>query len=219
MDFRLDQLERLSKLRDAGALSHVEFENEKRRLFSDSAQLSKSRFQGFRTVALIAFALSAVSLGIIALTNSQFFDFGISVSPSSGQQKRPAQPVLSAPAPQASVPSAMPTKTPDPVPNPWLGVFEGKFEGGADGSLRIQESKNGRLAISIGIGSPRCAGGIDGSVPMTSSRTLVLKKPKDDSGNACRVTLIRRGKVISIEEDGCISYHGFECSLTGVVER
>lgn len=100
----------------------------------------------------------------------------------------------------------------------WLGRYTGIFEGNADGDLTVSPSSGGRLKVSIGLGAESCAGGIDGS-GIVSDGQLVLRKPKDDSGNQCRVTFHRRGDRIDVSEDGCSYYHGAFCSFNGSVRR
>lgn len=105
---------------------------------------------------------------------------------------------------------------PDPsVGSVWAGHYKGEFEGGADGDLRLVEQTGDELAISIEISGPTCVGSFEGFVTATSPQNLIIANAPDPSGNACTISLFRRGNRIDVTEESCTYYHGAACSFSG----
>lgn len=103
--------------------------------------------------------------------------------------------------------------------SPWVGRYVGRFEGGADGDLSISASSAGRISVSLSIGAVSgCTGDISGTAT-PNGQSLTLIKPRDDSGNQCRLTFFRRGDRVDISEEGCGYFHGFECTFNGQARR
>jgi hypothetical protein len=107
--------------------------------------------------------------------------------------------------------------TPRIVPSSWEGQYNGAFEG-APGSITIHD-RDDQLTVAIAIGSRRCVGGIEFTAARPVGNTLMKRFPIDDSGNQCTLTLTREGRGISVNEEGCSNYHGFECSFNGAVTK
>jgi len=100
----------------------------------------------------------------------------------------------------------------------WPGRYTGTFEGGADGDVAIAASSPGKLRVSISVGSAGCAGEVSGLAAINASQ-VILRKPSDESGNQCNVTLFRRGDRVDVSESACTYFHGAACSFNGVVRR
>lgn len=132
-------------------------------------------------------------------------------------------PASAGPEPSGSnaVPSpSSPSTEPASVSSPWIGHYVGTFEGGADGDLIIAAASAGRISVSLSIGAASgCTGDISGAAGVPDGQSLTLIKPRDDSGNQCRVTFYRRGDRMDVSEDGCGYFHGFQCSFTGQARR
>lgn len=125
------------------------------------------------------------------------------------------QTAAAAPATIAATEAAAPV----PSANPWVGTYKGKFEGEARGTLKISEGRRGRLKFSLGLGAEECAGGLEANLAVLSETEGVVALPEDDSGNACRISLVRHGGTIDLTEEGCGYHHGFACSFSGTVKR
>lgn len=214
MDARLENLERLGRLRDTGVLSADEFEHEKSRLISEAT--SSPANSTIKTVLVLATLAVVVAVGtgfafsVVPEPEKKSIKHKMAAASESAQSAAPAQ--------QTATTAIVERVTPQPV-NPWIGKYKGAFEGGAKGSASISSRPGNKLAISIGIGSEDCSGGIDGTVSAPTAATAVIRKPKDDSGHACRLTLGRRGDRLTVTEDGCSYYHGFSCSFNGILTK
>jgi hypothetical protein len=96
----------------------------------------------------------------------------------------------------------------------WAGKYDGDFEGNATGSVDIKD-RGKRLRVSIGVGSPRCTGGIEFTANQPSDSLLVHTMPDDGTYGRCTIRLTRDGQNLNVSEDNCLYYHGAECSFNG----
>lgn len=128
-------------------------------------------------------------------------------------------------SPQPSGSNTSPSSSPSPTEtasdnSPWVGRYVGSFEGGAAGDLSISAASAGRISVSLSMGAASgCTGDISGTAAAPHGQSLTIIKPRDDSGNQCRLTFFRRGDRMDISEDGCGYFHGFECSFSGQARR
>lgn len=105
-----------------------------------------------------------------------------------------------------------------PAAASWQGEYKGTFEGEANGVVGIKETGS-TLAVSIGIGAPSCAGGIEFKAPKPSGSTLVHRMPEDEGGNQCSIKITRDGRRLTVAEDECFYHHGAQCSFNGEASR
>jgi hypothetical protein len=218
MTSNIDALERLAKLRESGALSIAEFEQEKRKLLTAG---SEETARSGRTLLIVGFIVVALAFLSYAFGNkkesSQEPERTPTVVPSTVSMQ--ALPTFPATPTASSAPVNAPPTSPVPEMNPWAGTYKGIFEGDARGNLEISEGAKGRLKFALGIGSGGCAGGLEANMAVLSDTEGVVALPEDDSGNSCRISMVRRGTTITLTEEGCGYYHGFECSFSGTVKR
>jgi hypothetical protein len=208
MSSNIEKLERLARLRDSGALTITEFELEKRKLLAPSS-LASERSRVLPAVAAIA-ALLAGGAGVwYAIGQADH------VPP---QATRTTPPVVT-PKPIAAGPKVEPAPPPPPA-NPWVGKYKGTFEGDVAGSLTIREARNGRLRYSLAVGGPRCTGGLDGTFSQPENQTATVTAIDGEIGAACTLKLALSGRSIAVtEQEGCMDFHGFECSFSGTASR
>jgi hypothetical protein len=76
--------------------------------------------------------------------------------------------------------------------------------------LKIGPPQAGMSRVTIDVGSSGCGGGISG---MASVQGDTLLLTKDDSGNACRLTIHRTASGATIKEDSCMGAHGASCDF------
>lgn len=214
----LESLERLAKLRESGALSVTEFELEKKKLLGPEPQ---KRTTGWVVPLVSGFAILAVGAIGWAIGGRE------ATGPPSRHTARPNSPAVLPKAPATSPTStaspqsaaSAPPSQASPMLSPWAGTYKGKFEGDARGVLKISEGAEGRLKFSLGIAAEGCAGGLEATLAVLSGTEGVVALSEDDSGNACRISMVRRGSTIRLTEEGCGYHHGFECSFSGMVKR
>ena len=134
---------------------------------------------------------------------------------SSGKgSRKPIEPENKFASPQSSPPlPAVPIEV-----NSWVGEYDGSFEGDAEGDLSVSALGDGRVSIALSVASSDCTGDIFGTGKIAADRLLIIK-PRDESGNQCRLSLARRGKAIEINEEHCLYFHGFHCSFNGRIEK
>lgn len=76
--------------------------------------------------------------------------------------------------------------------------------------LKIGPPQAGMSRVTIDVGSPGCGGGVSGMAAVQGD-TLLLTK--DDSGNACRLTIHRTASTATVKEDSCMGAHGASCDF------
>ncbi len=113
------------------------------------------------------------------------------------------------------VTNAQQAKAPDA---PGTATYRGNLGKSAMGGniveeLKIGPSQAGMSRITIDVGSPGCGGGVSG---MASVQGDTLLLTKDDSGNACRLTIHRTASGATIKEDNCMIDHGASCDFNSV---
>lgn len=222
-DERLDGLERLAKMRDSGALSAPEFENEKRRILreDDAAVIRARGRRHFLLVpGLLVLALAVTAALWFIPRSGNAAPEAPATAPSQQANVSPvAAPVESPPAPAPAAAPARKEAAPPPAAESWVGVYEGSFEGDASGTVTIADRGNERVSVAIGIGAPGCAGSIEFTAGAPRSNILSHRFPRDDSGNQCRLTLRKRGNSLTVDEESCLYHHGFACSFQGQARR
>lgn len=215
MASNIDALERLAKLRESGALSMAEFEQEKRKLLAARNEETARSGKALLIAAIILAVLGGLSYAFWSRKGPpRELKRPTHATP---EQSLVASSII-APPPVATSETVSPV-LPAPKANPWAGTYKGVFEGDARGSLKISEGAKGRLKFALSIGAAGCAGGLEADMAVLSDTEGVIALPEDDSGNSCRVSMVRRGKTIALTEEGCGYYHGFECSFSGTVKR
>ncbi len=105
----------------------------------------------------------------------------------------------------------------------WVGKYEGTFDG-ANGILEIKKAPDQQLAVSIGMGGERCAGGIDAVVDQPGDDVVTVAKVPYEDGDyqesACQLRLQRKGADIVVnEEQVCMNHHGMGCGFDGSARR
>lgn len=98
----------------------------------------------------------------------------------------------------------------------WTGNWNARFDG-AKGAIDMTRSGD-KIAISMGMGSETCMGSIEG-LATPKGNSMIMRMPKDDSGDSCRITFNRQGNKMTVKEQGCIYYHGMSCSFDGIATR
>lgn len=210
---QLGSLERLSKLRESGHLSHSEFEEQKRRIIEPSAaNVGPKRVGGLIVWLLLVAAIGIAAVGALFLMQSSenIVDQKASIAPK----------VVAKATPAPVTPTVALAKPPEPpsAAAAWLGEYDGSFDG-ATGSMSVVSRSPEKVDIDLGIGAERCVGGINFKNVRVTGDTLRLMKPRDDSGFECKLTLAKAGNRVRITENGCSNYHGFECTFDGSVRR
>jgi hypothetical protein len=225
---RLEEIERLHRLRAAGALTHSEYEREKARILGDGEALSAGRVsvpdaRGRRHPLPLVVGAAAVA-GLAALLSWWGFH-GLSEAPvppprSRGVAARPATAAVRAmPARIATtMPGAALQASPAPMPSPWVGHYKGPVEGAA-GDLVIDPRPAGEIHLALTVASPTCTGEISFLTKAPAGNTLVLTQRSEDSDEVCRLTMYRSGRRLSIQEQSCLEFHGFECDFEGRLTR
>jgi len=100
----------------------------------------------------------------------------------------------------------------------WVGLFRGKFEGGADGYVKVSSKTGKRLFVSLSVASQTCVG--EFKAPVYEPPTGILNIYKStEGGQSCHLTLTRSDNRIDVTEDGCLWFHGAECSFNGSAWR
>lgn len=201
-DAQLSRLARLNELRSAGALTDVEFEEQKKTI------LTTSRFAP-NMLGYLALLFGVVTLiAVVAL-------FATRQDPPAIQNLANAPKI----SPKATAPVTIPNTAPvaPPLPN-WVGNYVGTVEG-AKGSMSIKSRSNGTVFVELGVGSPRCSGGINFTAK--PEENLIRHDFPYDSVSQlqCTMTLVRNSTKIIVQERECSPYHGFECSFNGTFRR
>ena len=111
--------------------------------------------------------------------------------------------------------NAQQTKAPDA---PGTVTYRGNLGKTAMGGNIVEELKigppqAGMSRVTIDVGSPGCGGGVSG-IASVQGDTLLLTK--DDSGNACRLTIHRTASTATVKEDNCMVDHGASCDFNSV---
>ena len=111
--------------------------------------------------------------------------------------------------------NAQQAKVPD---EPGTVTYHGAFEGGGVpagpvGDLKIGPSHGNTSRITITAGSSGCGESVSGLASVQGD-TLLLTK--DDSGNACRLTIHRTASTATVKEDSCMVAHGPSCDFSSV---
>ncbi|QBM77410.1 SHOCT domain-containing protein [Sphingomonas sp. AAP5] len=208
---QMDRLAKLNELRSAGALTDAEFEREKSNIF-DRRHLNP--------------------LGIAALTGGLFLTLIVVgvltywMTNDITQRDNAAQKIRKSSVPirlsvKTSVPDTAAVQRPVSLPdasNKWAGRYQGKTEN-ANATMTIKNRPGGKVFVDLGVGSPRCLGGISfNAVP--NGNLISHREPYDaESQQSCKMTLVRNGLRVVVEENECSSFHGFECSFNGTLAK
>ena len=204
----LGRLAKLNELRAAGALTDNEFEDQKAKLLSAPIFLLH-KWPIFTVLAVCA-------LGIIAAATF-FLTRETSKLPINLATSQPIAKPTSVVAATAS-PIATPATPPARLQPAWVGSYRGTVEG-ATGSMSIKERPNGKVFVDLGVGSPKCSGGITFSAK-PDENLIQHDFPYDaDSQLQCSMTLVKNGTRIVVQEHECSAYHGFECSFNGTFQK
>ena len=76
--------------------------------------------------------------------------------------------------------------------------------------LKIGPPHGGMSRVTVGVGSPGCAGGTSG---MASVQGDMLLLATADDGSECRLTIRRTANGATIKEESCITDHGASCDF------
>ena len=210
----LDHLERLTRLRDTGALTVEEFADEKQRIFNQRDAGGGGRKA--RAALLVAGGAGAgLLMGWYLITDLQ-----------DGSKTQPAKNVVPAPAVVESQP-ALPLRVVEKAAElpkedtaaAWVGEYEGVFAGETPGSVAISKSAGDRLRVAITAAKESCVAEIDFNVAAPEGRRIRKSFAQDPSGKTCRLTIDRSGRALRLTEDTCTYYRGLECGFSGKVLR
>lgn len=96
----------------------------------------------------------------------------------------------------------------------WTGTYKGPFDG-ARGTVQIgAPNARGERRIDVDMVKPLgCSGGLTGSA--VPNGNAIALRVKDDIGGVCKIAIVKRGRTLTLNEDGCGFFHGASCAFDG----
>ena len=94
-------------------------------------------------------------------------------------------------------------------------AFEGHYIAGSKSyvqELRVAKQADGRFRIEADVATPGCAGEVEAFGALQGD---MLKATAAFDTENCTLTLRRKKKGVSVEEDHCLPFHGAACEFSG----